>query len=268
MKKPHLSVTQIEMHGKCQEQYRRRYIERDVIPPGFALVRGSAVHEAAEANMRQKISSRRDLPAQDVVDMAAAAFEHRVQSGVSLNAEEASRGLSVVKGETLDMVARLARLHAVAQAPDYQPVAVEEAVLVTLPAASRDLLCVIDLVDETGTLADFKTSAKAKTQQEADESLQLTTYHFAWQAKTGAVPTSLVLDVAVDKETGQKRQRLETDRTRHDVLALGRRFAAVSAAVDSGVFAPAPVGAWWCSEKFCGYHASCPFVRGSRRQGD
>ena len=42
--KPYLSPSQMGMYCRCGEQYRRRYIEKEIIPPGFALIKGGSVH--------------------------------------------------------------------------------------------------------------------------------------------------------------------------------------------------------------------------------
>lgn len=268
-RKPHLSVTQIDTHNKCPEAWRRRYEDKDIIPPGFALIRGRAVHQGAEFNFRQKTESHVDLPVSQIVDVAVAQVDAETAGGVSLTPDEIGRSVAVVKGETIDEVAKLARLHAIVQAPEYQPVAVEETIRVSLPQSSHDLLCVIDLVDDRGAVIDLKTSGKAVSQSDADASIQMTAYHFAKEAQTGTPPTELAFDVMISKGSTLKRQRITTERDQQDVNALGERFGAVVGSITSGVFAPAAVGCWWCSAKWCGYHSTCRFVgNGQKRQGD
>lgn len=267
--KPYLSVTQLEMFAKCGEQYRRRYIEKQRIPPGVALVRGGAVHSAAEANLKQKIETAVDLKPSQVVEIADAAFSQRIaEGGLLLNPEEAARGMKVVAGEARDTVARLARLHAITQAPDYQPVAVEEAVRVRLPNSSRDLLCVIDVVDDQNRITDFKSTTKAPSQKDADQSIQLTAYHLAWGTKTRLPPSELRIDAAIDGSTSQRREVLKTVRTAEHVNSLGARFSATNQAIEAGSFPPAAIGTWWCSARWCGYWSTCPFVRGQSTQND
>lgn len=268
--KPHLSSVQLEMIGKCPEQWRRRYLEKEVIPPGIALVRGRSVHAGAEHNFRQKIRSHTDLPASHIVERAVAQVEAEIRAGVTLSNDEASVGLRKVTGQTVDMVAKLARLHAQTQAPEYQPAHVELPIRVSLPQSPRDLLCVIDLVTDVDEVVDFKTG-KPHTQREADESIQLTAYHFARQVQTGHAPTGLAMDIMVAKDTKLARQKIKTTRTDSDVNALGERFSSVVNMIEAGVFpgAPTGVGCWWCSAKWCGYHSTCKFVGNSaRNQGD
>lgn len=266
--KPHLSQSQLETFAMCPERWRRRYIEGDVIPPGVAQLTGSSVHGAAEVNFRQKIASREDLPVPQMRELAAAAFESRLESeSVTLAPEETSRGKRKVLGEAKDQTVAMAEFHAYQQAPSYQPLLVEERVRITL-SGPRDLLAIVDLADECDRVIDFKTGKRRKSQEDADTSVQLSVYDVAFEAATGRRARGLVLDSIVAHSARYERDVVATTRSRDDRLALARRINAVGRAIDAGVFTPATPGAWWCSSRWCGYHATCPFVNGSRKQAD
>lgn len=257
--KAHLSATQLEMYARCPESYRRRYIENDRIPPAVSMLKGTGLHRAAEHNFRQKIDSHRDLPASEIVDAAVAGFESELSAGVSFDAEEESVGPEKVIGQAKDDVADLAETHAKTQAPDYQPVLVEESVRIELPGP-RDLLAVIDLADDKRRVVDFKTARKSKTQGDADGSVQLTVYAAAHQAVTGEPPALVRLDTIVQTAKKTERQVIDSTRDNADLVALSHRINAISAAVDAGIFPPTTPGAWWCDRKWCGFHATCPYV--------
>lgn len=257
--KPHLSATQMELYSKCPEAYRRRYIEGEKIPPGVAMLKGTGLHRGAETNFRQKIESHRDLPTSDIVDAAVAAFEGELARGFQLDKDEESIGAENVIGDAKDDVADMAEFHAKKQAPDYQPVRVEETVRIELPGP-RDLLAVIDLGDDQGRVVDFKTAKKSKGQGDADDSVQLTVYAAAHQALTGEPPALVRLDTIVQTSKETKRQILDSTRGPADIESLAHRINSISAAVDAGVFPPTTPGAWWCGSKWCGYHATCRFV--------
>lgn len=268
--RPHLSATQLDSYCKCPEAYRRRYLEGEKIPPGIALLKGKGFHKGAETNMRQKIESHRDMPAGDVVDVAVAAFDDEAKGGFVLGRDEQARGPGAVIGEAKDSVASLVGVHAKQQAPDYQPVMVEETVRLELPGP-RDLLAVIDLVDDQDRVTDFKTGGKRKSQSDADDSVQLTIYSGAFAARTGRLPSEVRLDTAVDTKTKSYRDVVTSSRDEKDFDALAARINVVTAAIEGGAFPPATPGAWWCSARWCGYHATCPFVnpsRGRRSQND
>lgn len=263
--KPHLSATQINMFTVCGEQYRRRYIEGEIIPPGIALLKGKAFHVGAETNMRQKIESRADLPAEQMVEAAAEAFDNESHFSYCLTDEERSRGPSAVLGEAKDSLVEMVKVHAKQQAPDYQPVMVEEEVRIALPGP-RDLLGIIDLADDKKRITDFKTAKKKKPQSEADSSLQLTVYSAAYQSRTGEAPSEVRLDNIIQGKKSVERQVLSSTRSEADIGALANRINTVAAAIDAGIFIPAPVGIWQCSQKFCGYWRSCPYVNSERAE--
>jgi hypothetical protein len=150
--------------------------------------------------------------------------------------------------------------HALAIAPKYQPAVVEERIRLVLPKATHDLLGIIDLADHNDQIIDFKTTGRKKQQAEADRSLQLSSYAVLWHTKTGRLPSRLLLDVQYRKEVPMS-EVLTTTRDREDVAILVRNINVILAGINAGIFPPAPPGSWWCSAKFCGFHADCKYVR-------
>jgi RecB family exonuclease len=264
-KKPHISQTQLESLCRCPEAYRRRYIEGERIPPGIALLKGSAFHKGAETNFRQKLASHEDLPVDEIKEATAAAFESSLAGSYSLSEEEVSRGAAVTLGEAKDAVVALAEIHAEHQAPDYQPVLVEQPVTIVLPSASRDLLGIIDLADDKGRVVDLKTSGKKKNQNEADTSVQLTVYAAPYHAKTGGPPAELRLDTIVQSKKSVSRDVLTTDRGTADFRALANRINVALHIIDAGIFLPASPGSWWCASRWCGFWSTCRFVNSERK---
>ena len=258
-KKPHRSPTQIELYCKCGEAFRRRYVEREIIPPGVALLTGSGMHGAAETNFLQKIESHEDISLSDFREAAAAAFEAALAGSYSLTSEEVSRGSKIVLGEAKDETVSLAEAHGRLQAPDYQPTAVEREARIILPNSTHDLLGYIDLEDDQDRVTDFKTAAKRKTQNDVNSSVQLTFYAAAHRIYFGRDASEVRLDALI-KNKEPVRQVVAAKRTRPDFVALVNRVNAVQAGIKAGVFAPATPQSWWCAPKWCGYHATCPYV--------
>ena len=163
--KPYLSPTSLSMFTDCGLRYFFRYVEGRKVPPGVAMVKGSAVHKGAELNFKQKKHTRKDLPRRQIVDASAADFEKRAQlEGVSLSDDEAAKGKKAVMGEALDSTVRMAELYADDVAPCYQPVLVEEKQRITVPESTHDLLAVLDLADDKDRILEIKTGAKKKPQ--------------------------------------------------------------------------------------------------------
>lgn len=267
-RKKHFSASQLDHYCLCPESYRQWYEERNRIPPTVHMARGLGMHGGAEVNMRQKIDSHRDLPRQDIIDAGIAEYEAQTKDGISLTSEEASRGPSAVINEVKEDLRAILDCHAKYQAPDYQPLFVEETVRIELPKAPRDLLAVID-IGTAVEVTDFKTAKRSKSQADVDSSIQLTLYTAAYIVLVGYAPTTVSLDTIVQGKKETKRQKLTSTRDDADFIALTNRINAVQKAIDAGSFPPAMPGSWKCSEKYCGYYRTCPFVNGQRAsQGD
>lgn len=258
--KPYFSPSQLELAGKCPEAYRRRYIEGEKIPPGIAMLKGTGVDGGAHVNFLQKIETHSDLPTDEIVDAAVAKFDAELKGGYQLDEHEQSVGATKVIGQARDDVADMAECHARLQAPDYQPLGVQEQFRIELPGP-RDVYGVIDLRDNKKRVTDFKTAKKSKSQNDADDSLQLTVYAAAHQAITGEPPSLVRLDTIVQTSKETKRQVLDSKRGPEDYNALANRLNALSGMIVAGNFPPTTPGAWWCDPKWCGYHATCPYVR-------
>jgi len=259
-KRKHLSASQMEMFAKCPESWRRRYLEREIIPPKLAMLKGSAVHSGAEHNFRQKIETHEDLPTTDIIDAAVASYEAKLKhDGYQLQKDENEESV----GKTKDLVALMAAGHAMQQAPDYQPVEVERQFRLELPSISHDLVGVIDLVTDKGEVVDFKTSGRSMSPADAEASTQLTVYAASVNPEG---ESTVKLDVLLEPTTRNpvRRQLIEAKRDKSDLPILAKRVAIVSKTIDAGLFPPAAVGSWWCSESWCGYWSTCPYVNSER----
>ncbi len=259
-----LSPTQLDMYARCGESYRRRYIMGEKIPPGIAALKGRSVHRGAEHNWKQKIESRVDLPAKDIIETTADSFEQEKKGGFILTKEEESVGLQKTLGQVKDRAVILSGLFSKAVAPLYQPVMVEQTFKIEIPAAPFDISGRIDMLDDRNYVPDLKTSGKRKNQSEVDSSIQLTTYSAGATSLTGKPAPGVGFDVLVDTKIPQL-QRLSSTRTKPDFMALVNRVNAVTAGIQAGVFSPAVPGAWNCDPKWCGFWNSCQFVNSERK---
>ena len=64
----------------CPEQFRRRYVEGEIIPPGLAAHIGTGVHRAAEVNHRAKLATGRDEPLGVLQDAARDGYVKAVKA--------------------------------------------------------------------------------------------------------------------------------------------------------------------------------------------
>jgi len=248
----------------CGEAYRRQYVEGEKDLAGTAALRGSGVHGGAQVNHIQKKKTGVDLPRKQIIDAAVAAFEARKEmEGFRLTPDEESMGTGTVMARTVQTITTLTGLYADQVAPGIQPDLIEEKITVEVPGAGIDLAGTIDLSTTESRLKDFKTSTRSKSQKDADESLQLSLYDFLYEKKTGRKPAGVDLEVLVDLKT-PKHQRLTTVRTGRDRQVLFNRMNVMLKSRQAGIFAPAAVGSWNCSPKWCGFWTTCPFVNSER----
>lgn len=261
-KKPHRSVSQLNSYMRCGEAFRRRYIDGEIIPPGIAILQGKGIDGAANVNFAQKIVSHEDLSVEEIKEAAAEAFDQQASGEYLLSSEEVSEGPAKVLGRAKDQTVAMAEVFAQQIAPEYQPISVQREFRIVMPNSTHDLLGFIDLEDDEHRVVDNKTANKRKSQEEADSSLQLTMYAAAHRIWTGVDPREVRLEVLV-KNRQIVRQTLSSTRNTSDYQALINRFNAVQAAIKSGNFPPATPDAWWCAKKWCGYHATCPYVNHS-----
>lgn len=270
----HISHSQVSMFTRCQEQWRRRYIDGERIPPGIAMAKGLAVHDAAKANFTQKIESRADMREDDIVEQAVESFRQRVVDGIVLTPAEQERSTDTVIGEAIDWTANIASLHATHQAPEYQPVLVEQQFDFPLPCGI-ELRGVIDLADEQRRVVDLKTTAKTPPANTADKSLQLTLYTIGHARLTGHLPSECRLDYLVALKRAPRHLVQITQRDRSDMEALSQRLDATirqmnAITADPDMATGASLDSWCCDPRYCGYYSTCRMIpdRLKNKKGD
>lgn len=263
--KPQLHWSALSMYMKCPEQYRRRYVMGERIPPGVALIVGSSVHVTAESNLKSKCLNGGKLLDGDVIeDMARDTLNRKWdEEGVLLEDDEKTKGEKTVRGEAVDKSVRLAREHHGVLAPAITPVDadhIERKWVITIKQADYDLAGTTDVI-EPSAIRDFKTGAKSKSQRDADTSDQLTLYALQRFVETGETPDRVYLDYTADLKTGAKAASLVSVRAKADFSVLLARIETCVNAIKAGVFPPADQSHWACDPRYCGYASTCKYFR-------
>jgi hypothetical protein len=262
------ALTTLQM---CGERFRRRYIEREYVPPSAKQVRGTVVHRVAREAYQRRLKNV-DLPSvTEAKDLAATAFEKQWQGGILLAPDEAVDGLAHAKARAKDFAVDLSGYHVERVAPGITPRAVERRIVVRPRDADIEIHGTIDLVatvPEGEVIRDLKTTEKAPFANAAETSQQLTMYAMVRQAEMGTVPHALALDylVRTPLRNEMSHKPLTTTRSAEDIGALVRRINTAVAAVARGVFVPANPDSWWCSANYCEFYDSCPYVRRGERR--
>lgn len=251
----HISYSQLSMYSRCGEQYRRRYIEGDKIPPGIALIRGISVHKGAEENNRYKLATKKDKKKSDILGIVSDTFDQKLKDGIWLTKEEKSRKGQII-GEGKDDAIKLAGLYCDEIAPEIMPDKIE--LPFEVPLGNKKLVGRIDIIDNEKSLRDLKTAGKSKQQRDVDLSDQLTCYALAFRFLFNSPPPKIIMDVLVNTKKA-KYQILETKRELPQMDMFLRRISTMLEGIKKGVFMPADPTNWGCDEKWCGYFWTCPY---------
>jgi len=261
-RRPQIHVTGISMFNFCGEQFRRRYILGEIIPPGVAMLVGTATDRAVTADLKSKIETKQLLVDEDIAAIARDALVAGWNGGVMLSEDEAAEGVRKVKGRAVDTSVRLAYLHHREIAPDIHPVAVQRSFALDLEGYPFQVVGTMDVQDDRG-IRDTKTKSRSPGRDEAERSVQLTGYAMAVQALDGKLPERVTLDFLVDGKTPAAIVQ-ESIRTPAHIAAFLRRLENAIKAIQAGIFVPAVARDPLCSPRFCGYWSSCKFQTGGK----
>jgi len=244
------------MYLKCGEQYRRRYPEKEIIPPGIAFIREKSVHKGVELNNRFKLENKKDIIKKDLIRIADSEFSKIIKGeGIYLTKEEKTQRKTIVdKGR--DDTTKLTGLYSEEVAPLIEPNKIE--LEFEFPCENHNITGRIDLIDKHGSLRDTKTASRRKNQKEVDASDQLTLYALAYEFLSGSPPAKIIMDTLVCTKIA-KYDSIVTVRNHDDITILIRRIYAVFEGMKKGVYLPTNPVNWWCDPKWCGYYESCKF---------
>jgi putative RecB family exonuclease len=251
----HLSASSIDTLDRCELQWYFRYVEGKKIPPAGAMVRGSGYHKAVERNFRQKVSTKEDLPAEELKQDFSDYFDHEIAEAQLREDENV--------GELKDSGVKLVEVFRASHAPTITPRLVEYDT--TVVVADFPFQVRMDLVTESDEIRDNKTASKSPGDDAADKSTQLTAYDLAYRKQFGTAPKSLHLDVAVSKKTPEIVVKECAPRTPTQLAVFEDEVGLKLKAISAGVFKPCSADSWACSKKWCGYYEICKF--GKRRKG-
>jgi hypothetical protein len=247
---------------KCGEQFRRRYIENEIIPPGIAAGRGTGVHNASKINLRQKIASKVDLPLSDLQDAARDGFVGAFKNGIYMTKEDIPQKTKIIN-EGLEDALICTEVYHDSVAPQIDPVAVEEpfCIEVGLPlplAGTMDH-------ESTPRIDDLKTSSKKWAEGKINEEIQPVLYSFVKEFQTHVRP-DFIYHIMISRR-GKDGNLTSSDYQEQRYKAEDRHYAALIARLrnfifmlQAGSFPPSNQNNWWCGEKWCGYWNTCEYV--------
>lgn len=252
-----ISKSSMLMFLRCPQQFERRYVLGEIIPPGIAARRGGATHKGAQINHEQKINTKIDLPVKDLQDAARDHYVKTVkEQGVFIPKDKISEKTQLLN-QGLNAAVSLTGLYHKELAPKIQPVLVEERleIDVGLPVP---VVGIIDVLSEGHWLPDLKTADRSKSPGEAETSLELSFYAGLVANHTGAWPEKVSLEVLVNSKE-PKLQSLESIRNNEDWDNLMLRVQLMWDQIEAGLFPPCDPASWACSASWCGYFWTCKY---------
>lgn len=254
-----LHVSGLNTLSKCGIQFERRYIRGEKLAPSASAVIGTGVDRSITADLGSKIRTGRLLPVDELTDIARETVREEWKRGVVVDDEFAS--CKSAEETAANEAQRLAVAHHQQFAPRLEPTHVQREWVIDVEGNSLQLAGTIDIQEGSKSIWDTKTSGKSPSADEAHGSLQLTTYSLAAKVIDGTAPERVGLNYLVRLKSGPKLVQLESVRTDADYGHLLERIGRAEQVMQAGLFTPAPLDAWWCSAKWCGYHATCKYAR-------
>jgi hypothetical protein len=249
----------------CPEAWRRSYLLGQKTPSGIAALIGHGLHAGSQVNFQPKITTMEDQPLDIVMDAAADGFEHRGRSeGIFLPREDVFYKNRII-GEGKDKAVQLAKILREDVAPKIQPLVVEQRFVIGTKNPEISWLGYIDLITKDKELSDIKTAAKRWSQGEADKSTQGDLYPEMVKQKMGSLPRAISFNVFV-KTKKPKHQKIYRGWHPDDFEALNKRAEVMLRMVKAGIFPGCDSGHWKCSEKWCQYWGTCPFIPEHKRR--
>jgi len=253
----HLSYSSISTYLMCPRSWRFHYLDKVQTPTSPALVFGSAFHNALEEYV--ELMAKPNDCASPLVSFWqhhwTAQLERNAECGIEWNSDtpEEMCNLGVRMFSDEDIVALVDSLEPLVIEDQVQ---IERKVTLTVPGVPIPVIGYIDLIEQDGVPADFKTSARSWSQSQADSEMQPTFYLAALNQSSFEMPGLNFRHYVFVKNKTPKVQIWESTRTIQDLFWLFGLISDVWKGIEAEVFPPNP-GTWKCSPKYCEYWGMC-----------
>lgn len=248
----HLSASSIGTYMKCPLRWKRRYVDREYESPSGALILGSAVH-AAEGQADSIQIETGERPESTVVqDAFSDEWEDRSQR------EEVNWGHDK-PGGLKDTGIKAITAYDRDIAPAIKPVSVEREIRLQLADVDWGFQGFLDLEEADGAIVDRKVRGTKMSPAVANTELAVAPYMLARRAEGN--PASIFRFHTFVKVKQPYVEIVPTTRTDRQLDAFVDRLYGIAAEIawrmETGVWAGAVPGSWYCGERFCGFWDSC-----------
>ncbi len=237
----HLSYSSITMYLDCPEAWRRKYIAGEPTRKTSSLAFGSAFHGTIEHAVMGK----------DLLSTWGEEF-HKAFENVALEEDETleqhfNEGIRLLTHANIQNVIRSITPRSSED--------IERKVELRVPGVPIPVIGYIDIILADGTPADFKTSAKSWTQDQANNSLQTLFYLAALNQSGFEVNWKFKHFVFVKTKTPQV-QILEHEHKPGELFFLFEMIRRVWEGISRELFPLNPI-TWRCNAKYCDFYANC-----------
>ena len=239
-----LSVSQVRTYLRCPRQYEYIYINKMRPPVTSSLLLGRSFHKAIETANRAKLEDGEIMAIEDVQDTFSDAWE---REKTKVEWEEGED-----QGQLKDSGLAMTSHYYQEVGQNLRPKLIEQGTTVDIEGVPVKV--VIDLVERDGKIRDFKTAKRTPAKDEADRSIQLSTYAMAYREMTGERESGAQLDYTVNLKSGPKITHLETMIDDNRIERTKALIKGVAQAISSGMFYPVEEG-FSCS--FCPFRDLC-----------
>ncbi len=243
----HLSYSSISMYLDCPESWRRKYIQQEPTKKTSSLAFGSAFHGTVERMIQNTQCDWQSIWKEE--------FNKAFTEDTHLDADETpeqhyNEGLRILSNNEVQSA-----ITAIKPRRDDAGAMIERKVELRVPGVPVPVIGYIDVVLEDGTPADFKTSARSWTQDQANNSLQTLFYIAALNQAGFEVNWRFKHFVFVKTKTPQV-QVLEHSHKPGELFFLFETIKRVWEGISKEYFPLNPT-TWRCSEKYCDFYANC-----------
>lgn len=243
----HLSYSSISLYLDCGESWKRKYIEQQPTRKNTALAFGSAWHGTLERMIEQEQPDTLAIWREEF----GKAFGEEVYLELGETQEQHyNEGTRLLSNKDI-----LAAIATIKPRHDEQGAMIERKVELRVPGVSVPVIGYIDVILDDNTPADFKTSARSWTQDQANNSIQTLFYIAALNQAGMEVNWRFKHYVFVKTKTPQV-QVLEHSHKPGELFFLFEMIKRVWEGISKEYFPLNPT-TWRCGPKYCDFYSAC-----------
>lgn len=234
------------MYSRCPRQYRFRYLQGIKVKPDVGMKDGLSHHTAVEQANRQLIESRAATAA-DLMDWRAAAFDALDKEGGEIPGPKERARLDDAAAEIYTKY-----VPEIQNSGILRPREVEKRF--EAPYLGRQVMGVVDVLQDDGAVLDYKRTTKAKSADVIKRLPQLHIYGDILGTKSAGHIQFVVADKPKVVFTPVTLEKEDKEKVRKWADSI---MTAIDQSVSSGVWPRCSPDCWQCSPRFCGYYKMC-----------